>query len=146
MATPAHLIIQSFYEAVNRRDIPTAITLVDDHCTYEDLNFPHPFQGKDAIQQLLEESCQGIPNDLQFVIDDMTIGDPLAVGVLWHVELDGAPFPNSRGASFYRLSETTGKLVFARDIVEPPLKPGSLAFFIIRLVTPLIRQQLKRTS
>lgn len=144
MATPAHSVIQSFYQAVNRRDIPAAMDLVDDDCLYQDLNFPQPFQGKRAVQQLLEDSCKGIPGDLQFVIDDITIGDPLAVGVLWHVELDGAPFPNSRGASFYRLSEKTGKLALARDLVEPPFKPGSAAFFMIRWVTPLIRRQLQR--
>ncbi|MDJ0706796.1 MAG: nuclear transport factor 2 family protein [Leptolyngbyaceae cyanobacterium MO_188.B28] len=143
MTASAHRVIQSFYEAVNRRDIPAAMDLVDDDCLYQDLNFPHPFQGKEAVQKLLEDSCKGMPNDLQFVIDDITEGDPLAVGVLWHVELGGAPFPNGRGASFCRVSEKTGKLVFARDLVEPPFKPGDAAFFIIRLVTPLIRRQLK---
>ncbi|MGF1493939.1 MAG: nuclear transport factor 2 family protein [Microcoleaceae cyanobacterium] len=139
MATSAYSVIQSFYEAVNRRDIPAAIALVDDNCIYQDLNFSHPFQGKGGVQQLLEESCNNIPDDLKFVIDDITTGDSMAVGVLWHVELDGTPFPNSRGVSFCRLSEETGKLIFARDIVEPPLKPGNISFFIIRLVTPLIR-------
>ena len=144
MASPAHSVIQSFYQAVNRRDILAAMNLVDDNCLYQDLNFSQPFQGKEAVQKLLEESCNGIPDDLQFVIDDITVGDPLAVGVFWHVELDGTPFPNSRGASFYRLSEKSGKLVLARDVVESPFKPGHAAFFIIRLVTPLIRRQLKR--
>ncbi len=95
------------------------------------------------MRQLLEESCKGMPDELQFVIDDLTTGDRFAVGVLWHVELDGIPFPNGRGVSFYRFSEVTGKLVNARDLVEPPLKPGKAAFFIIRLVSPLVRRLLK---
>ena len=143
MNISAHNLIQSIYEAVNRRDINSAMELIDDNCIYEDLNFPQPFKGKEAVRQLLEESCQGIPDELQFVIDDITTGDPLAVGVLWHVELDGIPFPNGRGVSFYRCSEVTGKLVFARDLVEPPIKPGKASFFIIRLVSPLVRRLLK---
>ena len=139
----AHKSIQSFYEAINRRDVNAAMEWVDDQCIYEDLNFSQPFEGKKAVRQLLEESCKGIPNELQFVIDDLTTGDCLAVGVLWHVELDGIPFPNGRGVSFYRFSEVTGKLVNARDLVEPPIKPGKASFFIIRLVSPLVRRLLR---
>ncbi|WP_088243323.1 nuclear transport factor 2 family protein [Calothrix rhizosoleniae] len=142
LKTTADAVIKSMYEAINRRDITAAMEFIDDNCVYQDLNFPQLFQGKQAVQQLLEESCKGIPDDLLFVIDDISTGDDLAVGVLWHVELDGIPFPNGRGVSFYRLSATTGKLEFARDIVEPPIKPGKKAFLIIRLVTPLVRRFL----
>ncbi|MEM1368745.1 MAG: nuclear transport factor 2 family protein [Cyanobacteria bacterium P01_H01_bin.15] len=140
MAPPINLVIEGFYAAINQRNLPAAIALIDEDCIYEDLNFSQPFQGKETIQALLTESCDGIPDDLLFIVDDITDGDSWAAGVLWHVELDGIPFPNGRGASFYRLSDATGKLVFARDIVEPPLKPGRAAFFIIRLVTPIIRR------
>lgn len=146
MTTPAKNIIESIYHAINHRDIPAAMKWIDDDCIYQDLNFPHPFQGKEAVQQLFEESCQNVPNDLKFVIDEITEGDPLTVGVLWHVELDNIPFPNGRGVSFYRLSEKTGKLIFARDIVEPAIKPGKASFFIIRLVTPLIRKLLQKQT
>ncbi|MBC6423490.1 MAG: nuclear transport factor 2 family protein [Hormoscilla sp. SP5CHS1] len=144
MTTYAHTVIKSIYAAINCRDVPAAMQFVDDECIYQDLNFPQPFQGKQAVEQLFTESCHNVPDDLQFVIDEITTGDRLAVGVLWHVELGGIPFPNGRGVSFYRLSEVTGKLVFARDIVEPPIKPGKAAFFIIRLVTPLVRRLLKQ--
>ena len=144
MTILAHNLIQSLYQAINNRDINVAIDYIDEDCIYEDLNFSQPFQGKEAVAKLLQESVQGIPNELKFVIDDITIGDNLKVGVLWHVELDEIPFPNGRGVSFYRISEVTHKLIFARDIVEPPLKPGKVAFFIIRLVSPLIRLFLKK--
>lgn len=138
------MMIESLYQAINRRDISAALDCIDDECIYEDLNFPQPFRGKAAVQQLFEESFQGVPDDLLFVIDEITSTDPTSTGVLWHIELDGIPFPNGRGVSFYRLSETTGKLIFARDLVEPPIKPGKFAFWIIRLVTPLVRRLLKR--
>ena len=141
--TTTHLVIQSFGEALNRRDIAAAIDFIDDECIYEDCNFPQPFLGKEAIREIFEEYCQNLPDDLQYVIDDLTEGAQNAVGVLWHVELDGIPFPNGRGVSFYRVSEKTGKLVFARDLVEPPIKPGKVSFLIIRLLTPLIRLFLK---
>jgi hypothetical protein len=120
--------------------------LIDDECVYQDLNFSQPFKGKEAVRQLLCESCEGIPDDLLFVIDDITQGDLLAVGILWHVELDGIPFPNGRGVSFYRFSAETGKLVLARDLVESPLKPGNAAFWLIRLVSPWVRRLLKDTK
>jgi hypothetical protein len=57
-------------------------------------------------------------------IDDITDGgEGAAVGLTWHVELDGVPFPFGRGASFVRLSRA-GRIVFARDIPEPSSKPG----------------------
>ena len=139
----AHTVVQSMYAAINRRDVEGAIAYVDDDCLYEDLNFPTPFQGKAAVKHLFTESCNSIPDDLLFIIDDITTGDAQSVGILWHVELGGIPFPNGRGASFCKISNTTGKLIFARDLVEPPFKPGHISFFIIRLVTPLIRQFMK---
>ncbi|MEM8810762.1 MAG: nuclear transport factor 2 family protein [Cyanobacteria bacterium P01_G01_bin.38] len=143
MSQSASETIRALYTAINRRDVEGAIAFIDDDCLYQDFNFPQPFQGKAAVQALFKESCEKVPKALQFVIDDITTGDPLATGLTWHVELDGIPFPNGRGASFYRLSETTGKVIFARDVVEPPIKPGRVAFSIIRLASPLVRRFLK---
>ncbi|MEM9907443.1 MAG: nuclear transport factor 2 family protein [Cyanobacteria bacterium P01_D01_bin.44] len=143
MLQSASETIQAMYVAINRRDVEAAIAFIDDECTYQDFNFSQPFQGKAAVRALFEESCEKVPKALQFVIDDITTGDPLATGLTWHVELEGIPFPNGRGTSFYRLSETTGKVIFARDIVEPSIKPGRIAFSIIRLVSPLVRRFLK---
>lgn len=144
MNKSAKEVIELIYQAINNRDVKTAMEWVDDNCIYQDLNFSKPFEGKEAVKNLFEESCENVPDDLKFIIDEITTGDPFKVGVLWHVELDNIPFPNGRGVSFYRISETTGKLIFARDIVEPPLKPGKASFFIIRLVTPIIRKLLKQ--
>ncbi len=135
--------IQTLYTAINRRDVPQAVDLIDDQCIYEDLNFSATFVGKSAVQGLFTESCQAVPEDLQFVIDDM-VGDDSAVGITWHVELNGLAFPNGRGVSFYRFSPQSGKLIFARDCVEPTIKPGKAAFAIIRWVTPLLRYWVGR--
>ena len=134
------------YAAVNRRDVDAAMELVDEAVVYEDLNFPEPFSGAAGVRQLFEESCSGIPDDLLFVVDDITEGDDLKCGVCWHVELGGVPFPNGRGASFYRLDPQSRKLVYARDLVEPPFKPGGAAFVIIRAVAPLVATLMKKES
>ncbi|MEM6352528.1 MAG: nuclear transport factor 2 family protein [Cyanobacteria bacterium P01_D01_bin.14] len=138
----ARQVVQDFYAAINRRDVAGAIALIDDHCTYQDFNFSEPFEGKVAVQALFEATCRSAPENLLFVIDKITKGDGLSVGMTWHVELDGIPFPNGRGVSFYRLSADSGKIVFARDVVEPPVKPGKVAFGLIRLVAPLVKRFL----
>jgi hypothetical protein len=132
-------VIRTMYDAINRRDLDAAIACVDEDCRYEDLNFPKPFIGREAVRGLFAEFCEGMPGDLMFAIDDLA-GDDRAVGALWHLELGGVAFPNSRGASFYRISETTGKLCFARDLVEPPFKPGKAVLPIIKLVIPIVRR------
>ncbi|MEM8612631.1 MAG: nuclear transport factor 2 family protein [Cyanobacteria bacterium P01_H01_bin.105] len=134
--------VRAIYTAINHRNVAKAVALIDEQCCYEDLNFSATFMGQAAVEGLFAESCQSVPKDLQFVIDDIA-GDDLAVGVTWHIELNGIAFPNGRGVSFYRFSPT-GKLIFARDCVEPPLKPGKAAFAIIRLVTPLVRYWLEK--
>ena len=78
-----------------------------------------------------------------FIVDECTDGGGVSVGMTWYVELEGEPFPNARGASFYRINPETGKLVYARDVVEPPAKLGDVSFSIIRAVAPLVKQQLR---
>ncbi len=140
--TKASQLIQAMYEAINRRDLDAAMTYVDENCVYQDLNFPKAFTGKKGVRSLFEDSINRVPDDFVFVIDDIA-GDNEAVGITWHVELGGVPFPNTRGASFYRLSADSGLLVFGRDVVESPVKLGKVAFTIIRAVTPLARRFLK---
>jgi hypothetical protein len=43
-----------------------------------------------------------------------------------HVDLAGNEFPFSRGVSFYEVN-AEGKIVSARDCVEPAIKPGASA-------------------
>ena len=120
-----------------------ALEFVDDDILYEDFNFPNPWKGKAAVKKLFEESCDGIPDDMLFIIDECTDGGGMSVGMTWYVELEGEPFPNARGASFYRINPESGKLVYARDVVEPPFKLGDVSFSIIRAVAPLVKQQLR---
>ena len=133
--------MRSMYEAINDGDHGKAKELLADGVLYEDLNFAHAFSGREAVGELFRESVESCPDGMRFIIDDAT-GDDTAVGISWHVELDGIFFPNTRGASFYKVDED-GKLVYARDIVENPVKLGSVAFALLRLLTPLVRLTLR---
>jgi len=145
----AEAVVRGMYDAINKRDVTKALTFVDDDIVYEDFNFPEPFRGKERVKKLFEESCTGIPDDLDFIIERSTTsssgaggGESLTFGCTWHVEIAGEPFPNARGASFYEISKESGKLIYARDVVESPMKLGEASFSIIRVVAPLVKEQI----
>ena len=147
----AEAVVRGMYDAINKRDVTKALTFVDDDIVYEDFNFPEPFRGKARVKKLFEESCTGIPDDLDFIIERSTtsssseaggLGESLTFGCTWHVEIAGEPFPNARGASFYEISKESGKLIYARDVVESPMKLGEASFSIIRVVAPLVKEQI----
>ncbi|CAO2185170.1 unnamed protein product [Urochloa humidicola] len=135
-------VVREFYDGVNRRDLAAVEPLIAEGCVYEDLVFPRPFVGRDQIVGFFGEFIGTISPDLQFVIDDISDEDSAAVGVTWHLEWRGRPFPFSRGCSFYRLqeSEQQPQIVYGRDCVEPAAKPGDLALVIIRGVTWILER------
>ncbi|XP_062207041.1 uncharacterized protein LOC133908859 isoform X2 [Phragmites australis] len=101
--TTAADVVRRFYDGVNRRDLAAVEPLIAEGCVYEDLVFPRPFVGRKQILDFFGEFMGSISPDLQFVIDDISAEDSSAVGVTWHLEWRGRPFPFSRGCSFYRL-------------------------------------------
>ncbi|TKW12860.1 hypothetical protein SEVIR_5G062900v4 [Setaria viridis] len=137
-------VVREFYDGVNRRDLAAVAPLIAEGCVYEDLVFPRPFVGRDRIIGFFGEFMGTISPDLQFVIDDISAEDSAAVGVTWHLEWRGRPFPFSRGCSFYRLQESEQQqqpqIVYGRDCVEPAAKPGDLALVIIRGVTWILER------
>nr|XP_017244410.1 PREDICTED: uncharacterized protein LOC108216225 isoform X1 [Daucus carota subsp. sativus] len=122
-------VVRKFYGGINGRDLSSVEPLIADNCVYEDLIFPHPFVGRKAILEFFEKFNDSISEDLQFVIDDISAEDSIAVGVIWHLEWKGRPFPFSKGCSFYKLEVVNGqrKIIYGRDSVEPAIKPGETA-------------------
>ncbi|XP_023518145.1 uncharacterized protein LOC111781680 isoform X2 [Cucurbita pepo subsp. pepo] len=150
-------VVRGFYDGVNRHDLASVEDLIAENCVYEDLIFSRPFVGRKVricwssqsllplyrlgflrfSVQLLQDILiffkkfnDSISKDLQFVIDDISTQDSSAVGVLWHLEWKGKEFPFSKGCSFYRLVVGDAKkrqIIYARDSVEPALKPGEMA-------------------
>lgn len=135
-AACARGVVTAMYDAINDRNADKAIQYIDDNCVYEDLNFPEPKVGKAQVEELFRKSCEDIPKGMDFVVDEIT-GDNTSCGVVWHVEILGKVFPNTRGCSFYKISPESGKLVYARDVVESPLKPGEGAFALMKVLVPL---------
>lgn len=127
-----------FYHAFNRRDLEAMMAEMAEDVYYEDLVYDAPFVGAKALREYLEK-CLDIPDDLRFVLDDITEGGDAGCGVMWHVELEsGTVMPFSRGASFYKVNEE-GRICKARDLVEGLPKAGDAAFGVMKAVTPLIR-------
>ncbi|XP_020246675.1 uncharacterized protein LOC109824480 [Asparagus officinalis] len=130
-------VVKEFYDGINRRDLAAVERLIGDECVYEDLVFSQPFVGRKATLEFFKKFSESISKNLQFVIDDISSDDSLAVGVTWHLEWKGRPFPFSKGCSFYRLEILDGRkqIIYGRDCVEPATKPGETALVIIRGVT-----------
>ncbi|KAJ3683209.1 hypothetical protein LUZ60_013436 [Juncus effusus] len=135
-------VVRDFYDGINRRDLGFVEGLIAENCLYEDLVFSSPFVGRKAIIDFFKKFTQSISSDLQFVIDDISGEDSSAIGVTWHLEWNGKPFPFSKGCSFYRLEILDGKtqIVYGRDCVEPATKPGEFALVIIGGVTSLLQR------
>ncbi|KAI3767559.1 hypothetical protein L2E82_17773 [Cichorium intybus] len=135
-------VVRRFYDGINSRNLSSVVDLIAEDCVYEDLVFPQPFIGRKAILEFFEKFIYTISQDLQFAIDDISGEDTSAIGVTWHLEWKGKPFPFSKGCSFYRLEVVNGqrKIIYGRDIVEPAVKPGDLALVAIRGVTWLLQQ------
>ncbi|PIN01630.1 hypothetical protein CDL12_25865 [Handroanthus impetiginosus] len=135
-------LIRKFCDGINRRDLASVEDLIALNCIYEDLVFPRPFVGRKAILEFFKQFIDSMGTDLQFAIDDISEEDTFAVGVTWHLEWKGKPFPFSKGCSFYRLDVVNGQrqIVYGRECVEPIIKPGETALVAIRGVTWLLQK------
>ncbi|CAJ1926947.1 unnamed protein product [Sphenostylis stenocarpa] len=122
----ASAVVRNFYGGINAHDVDSVQYLIAENCVYEDLVFPRPFVGRKEILQFFRKFTSSTSKDLQFVIDDLSTEDSSSVGVIWHLEWKGKPFPFSKGCSFYRVEVINGKrqITYGRDCVEPAIKPG----------------------
>ncbi|KAG2496686.1 hypothetical protein HYH03_005104 [Edaphochlamys debaryana] len=133
-------VITRYYDAYNAGDLDTIAALLAPDVSYHDMIYEDPFEGREAVIKYLGKIRRTVPDDLKFVIEDVTDGDSRAVGIAWHVECgDGVVFPFSRGASFYTLNDQ-GQIQTARDLVESSMKPGGSTLKLLGALTPLIRR------
>ncbi|GAX72993.1 hypothetical protein CEUSTIGMA_g445.t1 [Chlamydomonas eustigma] len=140
LSQDAKEVIIKYYNAYNAGDIETIGGLLAEDCSYHDMIYEDPFEGRQEIVEYLKKVRTIVPSDLKFVIEDATSGDNRKVGIMWHVECgEGIVFPFSRGCSFYTLNEE-GKIIQARDLVESAVKPGSSSLNLLATMTPLIRK------
>jgi ketosteroid isomerase-like protein len=94
--------VRGYYEAVNKRDIATAMRFLSKDVLYEDLGlYAQGMRGIPAMREFLDKWAL-FPADVAFIVDELVDGDSSACGVTWHLEVSGNPMPFSRGVSFYR--------------------------------------------
>eukprot|EP00435_Cladocopium_sp_Y103_P057864 s1194_g20.t1 len=78
---------------------------------YEDLTREDPsFVGWEAIKRYQEETKENTPDNMRFVLDEMTDGEK-ACTVIWHVEFNTRLSP--RGVTYYELNDE-GKVCYVR--------------------------------
>mmetsp|Transcript_5584 Transcript_5584/g.16443 ORF Transcript_5584/g.16443 Transcript_5584/m.16443 type:complete len:218 (-) Transcript_5584:22-675(-) len=120
--------IKALYAAFNARDAPAVADLLADDVVYEDLLLgasticrgKAAFAGALRFHPAFVSSQLGLPmGRLELVVDDVACDGARSVGVEWHVEIDGRPFPLSRGLSLATL-DADGKLSRVVDIAEAP--------------------------
>lgn len=137
-------VARAYYSAWNDKRMDDVLSLMAPDVVYEDLIYEDPFVGREALAAYFKKIGQLVPQDIKFCVEDITEGDSRRCGVRWHVEITdqtGTPvqFPFSRGVSFYETNDQ-GQIVFARDIVEPAIKPGAASLGGISVVAPLVRK------
>jgi len=131
--------IRAMYNAFNARDGQAVADLLADDVVYEDLLLGEATicRGKRAFTQALEfhpafvSKKLNLPLDLKLVVDKVACDGMHSVGVEWHVEVDGKPFPLSRGLSL-ATTNAEGKLERVVDIAEAPWRVVGL------LIRPLL--------
>ena len=129
--TPAQAI-KGLYAAFNARDADAAGDYLADACVYEDLLLGPATvcRGKRAFvaalrfhpafvsSNLLDAFPFELPK-LMLVVDSVAEGAS-TVGVEWHVEVGGAPFPLGRALTQAEVDTATGQIVRVVDIAEAP--------------------------
>ena len=120
--------IRALYKAFNDRDAPRVASLLAEDVVYEDLLLGASTicRGRESFSQALAfhpafiSAQLGLPmGRLELVVDDVACDGERSVGVEWHVELNGEPFPLSRGLSLATIN-AAGELERVVDIAEAP--------------------------
>ena len=116
-------IIETYFDAWNRRDMEAALDCFVEPCVYqtEDPVFVNTLQGKAALRTHLEQNAAVLPAGCRILLDGLAV-DVRTIGTTWHLEVNGAALPNLRGCSMYTIDGTTGRLQTGLDITEAPVK------------------------
>ena len=75
----------AYYDAYNAGDIDTIASLLAEDVSYHDMIYEEPFKGRQEVVGYLRKVRAIVPEDLKFVIDDVTDGDASRVGITWWV-------------------------------------------------------------
>ena len=105
---------------------PMCTSLRDRYCDVNTSSASTICRGRESFSQALAfhpafiSAQLGLPmGRLELVVDDVACDGERSVGVEWHVELNGEPFPLSRGLSLATIN-AAGELERVVDIAEAP--------------------------
>lgn len=135
-------IAKHFYRSINCKDLYQLEGCFAEDCVFEDLAFPFPFQGVQAIEIFLKDLIAAMGDNVRFVLQniegDLT-GNSSTAAVIWHMEWKGKMIPFTRGFSFFECQPNGEQLVIkkARIIVESPIKPGKFVLELLKIVTSI---------
>ncbi|KMZ57706.1 hypothetical protein ZOSMA_82G00180 [Zostera marina] len=135
-------IAKHFYRSINGKDLYQLEGCFADDCVFEDLAFPFPFQGVQAIENFLKDLVTAMGDNVRFVLQniegDLT-GNSSTAAVIWHMEWKGKMIPFTRGFSFFECQTNGEQLVIkkARIVVESPIKPGKFVLELLKIVTSI---------
>lgn len=69
-------VVERYFEAWNRRNVPLALSCFDDNIYYDDTQFSEPFQGKEKLAEHLIYVSDCLPDSFRFVVDGLSVGAP----------------------------------------------------------------------
>ncbi|KAG2440187.1 hypothetical protein HXX76_004300 [Chlamydomonas incerta] len=133
---------KSLFEALNRRDVSAVLSLMSEEVVYDSLSTSASLRGRAAVGRFYLEALAAIPENAVFVLEpEAQDGAPAAAGrragsgdggaaaapvlqagVAWHMELNGAVVPLSRGMGVYWADTRTGLLTRVWENPEPAFK------------------------
>lgn len=132
-------VVEQYFDAWNKRDMKTAVSLFTDDCQMRDLQYDDAFSGRDQFEKHLLRVKDCLPSTFNFVVDDVAVSQYKA-GVLWHVENSGDPLAFTRGCSFYTIDEESGLIQSGFEIPEKaPPKQGFLNTLVSKFEAEPIR-------
>lgn len=135
--------VRQFFQAWNSRDLNALANQFADDCTFEDVTYPGPFDGKDAINRHFRLLADATAS--QFVLDNVAVGGANngKIGVLYHLEQNDVILSNSRHCSFFTLDEESGLITSVFDTVEPTSKTGVTDLAVLAVVGKLLEGKTK---
>ncbi|XP_074345845.1 uncharacterized protein LOC141684666 [Apium graveolens] len=134
--------IEQFFECINNKNVKQLGTYLANDCLYEDFSFPKPFQGKKEVLNYFLQLTRCMGDKIEFNVEIVSKGehddgDGFTIAVYWHLDWNKIQIPFTRGFSLFVLSKR-GEILLIKKVqvvTEPPLKPGTLALNLLKIVT-----------
>ncbi|KAL1830480.1 hypothetical protein ACET3Z_000131 [Daucus carota] len=131
--------VEQFYECINYKNVTKLGQFLANDCVYEDFSFPKPFQGKKEVLNYFQQLTKSMGDNIEFNAEIISKGeedDHFTIAVYWYLDWNKIQIPFTKGFSIFILSKREARPLInkAQVVIEPPLKPGSLALNLLKIV------------